>query len=85
MRLVNRGHYGEGDVTQLAAHLLLGIGRNHPFEQGNKRTALSAATIFLGFNGYAFLSHESGPPSCAPIIALTIDQSAPGNSTPVSR
>jgi prophage maintenance system killer protein len=58
MRPVHRWHYGEGDIALLAAQLLLGIGRNHPFEQGNKRTALTAATIFLRFNGYAFVAPD---------------------------
>ena len=58
MRPVNRWHYGELDVAILAAHVLLGIGRNHPFEQGNKRTALTAASIFLRFNGYSFVAPD---------------------------
>jgi death on curing protein len=58
MRPVNRWHYGEPDMASLAAHLLLGIGRNHPFEQGNKRTALAAATVFLRLNGYAFVAPD---------------------------
>lgn len=41
-------------LSPLAAMLLLGIVQNHPFEQGNKRTALLAALIFLELNGYRF-------------------------------
>ena len=85
MRLVNRGHYGEGDVTQLAAHLLLGIGRNHPFEQGNKRTALSAATIFLGFQWLCLVVPRKRTSELRANNSAHDDQSAPGNSTPVSR
>ncbi len=33
-------------------HLLDGIAQNHPFEQGNKRTAFTAAVMFLKANGY---------------------------------
>jgi len=33
---------------------VLGIVQNHHFEQGNKRTALVAALIFLELNGYRF-------------------------------
>ena len=45
----NRWSYGEQDVANLAGMLLLGIGMNHPFEQGNKRTAITAAKVFLQF------------------------------------
>ncbi len=32
-------HYDDQrDVVELAVALLLGVARNHPFEQGNKRT-----------------------------------------------
>lgn len=60
-RLVNRWHYGDRDIVGLAGSLLLGIGRNHPFAQGNKRTALSAASVFLLFNGYAFVAPDGEP------------------------
>ena len=33
--------------------------RNHPFVDGNKRTALAAAGVFLELNGYA-LTASSG-------------------------
>ena len=51
-RPVNHWHYGEGDMIALAAALLLGIARNHPFGQGIKRTAFEAADAFLYLNGY---------------------------------
>ena len=35
-----------------ASALLFGIARNHPFEQGNKRTGFTAALVFLQLNGY---------------------------------
>ena len=44
--------YGERDAVVLAVALLVGIGRNHPFLQGNKRTAFEAAEYFLHLNGY---------------------------------
>ena len=58
-RPVNRWAYGEQDVANLAGILLLGIGVNHPFQQGNKRTALTAAKVFLQFNGYSFVAPDS--------------------------
>jgi death on curing protein len=30
---------------------MLGIARNHPFDQGNKRTGFAASAIFLNLNG----------------------------------
>ncbi len=48
-------HYAfqdERDTVTLAVILLVGIARNHPFEQGNKRTAFEAAAIFLDQNGF---------------------------------
>jgi len=42
----------EDDVLTLAASLLAGIAQNHPFAQGNKRTALIGARNFLQANGY---------------------------------
>lgn len=48
----NYWHYGETDAVVLAVALLVGIGRNHPFMQGNKRCAYAAADYFLYLNGY---------------------------------
>ena len=58
-RPFNHWFYGEDDIVVLAAVLLLGIGKNHPFEQGNKRTAFLAAAIFLQLNGYRFEVDDS--------------------------
>jgi death on curing protein len=51
----NRWSYDqERDVVSLAVALPFGIARNHPFQQGNKRTAFEAAVIFIEANGYVF-------------------------------
>jgi len=50
----NHWAYGESDPAVLACELLFGIARNHPFQQGNKRTAFAAMIGFLRANGYAF-------------------------------
>jgi death-on-curing protein len=50
-----RNHFaydGQEDVATLAATLLFGIAENHPFVQGNKRTALVCAIRFLECNGF---------------------------------
>ena len=43
--------YGENDTFQLAASYAEGISRNHPFVDGNKRTAFATADLFLAVNG----------------------------------
>ena len=51
--LMNKKHYAkEKDVFQLAANLSEKIMKNHAFQDGNKRTALLAADMFLEINGY---------------------------------
>lgn len=49
-RPINRWTYGEGDRTPLAAAYAFGIARNHPFADGNKRTAWVMARLFLRLN-----------------------------------
>ena len=48
----NLAAYGEPDVAALAAAYGYGISRNHAFIDGNKRTALVAAELFLQLNGW---------------------------------
>jgi len=50
-RPINKFAYGETEVVALAAAYGFGIARNHPFVDGNKRTALAAMIVFLGLNG----------------------------------
>ena len=50
-RIKLKHHEKQGDVFQLAANLAK-IMMNHAFQDGNKRTALLAADIFLKINGY---------------------------------
>ena len=50
---LNAKHFGGQDnVLQLAANLSDKIMRNHPYQDGNKRTAMAAADMFLKINGY---------------------------------
>lgn len=51
-RPLNLITYGEPDVADLAAAYAYGIARNHPFVDGNKRTALVVSETFLLINGY---------------------------------
>ena len=45
------GELLHGSVFEMAAAYLFHIARNHPFVDGNKRTALMCALVFLGLNG----------------------------------
>lgn len=47
----NRWEYGTTEIVALAAAYAFGIARNHPFVDGNKRTAWTVANIFLALNG----------------------------------
>lgn len=52
-RPVNRWAYGEDDRCALAAAYAFGVARNHPFIDGNKRTAWVLARLFLALNRVA--------------------------------
>ncbi len=41
------------DIFEMAAAYLFHIVKNHPFIDGNKRTGLAAALVFLDLNGYS--------------------------------
>lgn len=47
----NKWSYGEIDAAELAAAYAYGLARNHPFADGNKRTAWVLARLFLVLNG----------------------------------
>ena len=46
----NQWAYGEVDFCALAAAYAFVVARNHPFTDGNKRTAWVLARLFLGLN-----------------------------------
>ena len=53
-RPLNLASYGEPDTTELGAAYAIAIARNHPFIDGNKRTAFMAMVLFLDLNGMRF-------------------------------
>ncbi|HVV93738.1 MAG TPA: type II toxin-antitoxin system death-on-curing family toxin [Hyphomicrobiales bacterium] len=55
----NRWGYEGSDLPELAAAYAFGIARNHPFVDGNKRTALVALGTFLDINGLEFVATEA--------------------------
>jgi death-on-curing protein len=50
-RPLNRSGYGDPDTAELAALYAIAIAKNHPFIDGNKRTAFAAMYTFLAING----------------------------------
>ena len=50
-RPLNLDNYGQPDIADLAASYACGIAGNHPFVDGNKRTAFVVAEVFLELNG----------------------------------
>lgn len=50
-RPCNLAQYGNPDVCELAASYCVGLAKNHPFVDGNKRAAFLALGLFLYVNG----------------------------------
>ncbi|HQZ06007.1 MAG: type II toxin-antitoxin system death-on-curing family toxin [Rhodoferax sp.] len=51
-RPLNIALYESPDVARLAASYGVGLAKNHPFTDGNKRAAFLAVGLFLARNGY---------------------------------
>lgn len=53
--------YGGGDIDlpALVAAYAFGIARNHPFVDGNKRTAAVACETFLDLNGHTLTAEDA--------------------------
>ena len=60
--------YGRPDLPALAAAYAGGLARNHPFVDGNKRTAFITAYVFLARNGLTLAAPE--PDATAMMMAL---------------
>lgn len=52
------GEYLYKNIFDMAAALLQSLLKNHPFVDGNKRTALSSAGIFLKINDYKLINNH---------------------------
>ena len=48
------GQYLHGSLAEMGAAYLFHVARNHPFVDGNKRVAATAARVFLLMNGATF-------------------------------
>ena len=54
----NLAAYGEPDAADLAASYGCGLARNHPFIDGNKRTAFVAVELFLWLNDIELTAND---------------------------
>ena len=52
------GKHLHAGLFEMAAAHAFHIAENHPFLDGNKRTALNAAIVFLGLNGFDVVDDE---------------------------
>ncbi len=55
----NLAAYDDPDIFDLAAAYARGITQNHPFVDGNKRTAFVVAVAFLDLNGHELSASEA--------------------------
>jgi death-on-curing protein len=58
-RPMNLIAYGAPDFPALGASLGFGLARNHPFVDGNKRTAYVAVETFLALNGLDLIAGDA--------------------------
>jgi death-on-curing protein len=68
----NLWSYAPCDFAGLAASYAFGIVRNHPFLDGNKRTALSTCRAFLFINGFSIAATQDEKAS--QILALAASE-----------
>ncbi len=67
-RPINKFDHGETNLSVLAAAYAFRLARNHPFVDGNRRTAFASMIVFLGLNGVDF----QVPPEQATAMILGI-------------
>ncbi len=64
--------YGDPDTFDLAAAYTVGIVRNHPFVDGNKRTGFVVGILFLELHGYRFTAPEADATQA--VLSLAADE-----------
>lgn len=67
-RPLNLAADGNPDVCELAASYCVGLAKNHPFVDGNKRAAFLALGLFLYLNG----QHLTATPAEAMLAVLAV-------------
>lgn len=55
----NKVAYEAPDIFQLAAAYVYGLAKNHPYLDGNKRTAIVAAAVFIIDNGHQLVATDA--------------------------
>ena len=63
--------YGDPDLAELAAAYAYSIARNHPFIDGNKRTALVVSFTFLYVNGLKMTTSQEENVICFMALAAS--------------
>jgi death on curing protein len=58
-RPVNKWHYQQAELPELAAAYAFGLAKNHAFVDGNKRIAFLSMMIFLRKNGVRFAPDQA--------------------------
>jgi death-on-curing protein len=67
------GSHLHESLPHMAAAYVFHIAKNHPFLDGNKRTALAAAIAFLGLNGWIL---DADPDELAAVVLAVADGTA---------
>lgn len=63
------------DVVEMAALYTVGLVRNHPFVDGNKRTGFVVGILFLELNGIRFIaSEEDATQAVLSLASGTLDE-----------
>lgn len=70
----NKAHYGHPTLAELAAAYAFGLVKNHPFLDGNKRTAAVVSELFLQFNNAELTATDEH-------VVKTIEALATGSMT----
>ncbi len=70
--------YAERALTMadLTAAYAVGISSNHPFVDGNKRTAMQVAFVFLEFNGFPVIASQEE--ACLTFLSLAAGELTEG-------
>lgn len=58
-RAPNIAAYEQPDAARLAAAYAFGLVQNHPFTDGNKRTAFVLCELFLDLNGHTLIADNA--------------------------
>lgn len=58
-RPLNLVAYGQPDFADLAAAYGIGLAKNHPFVDGNKRAAFLSVGVFLKLNGHRLIASQA--------------------------